>query len=62
MVLALVVFYMIGIGLGIMPEYMKSMLNWGADNFTEIVLLVCFTVGCYVVLQFINRNKHRGEV
>ena len=60
MVLAFGVFYMVGLGIGIVPQFMTEMVDWGADDFTEIVLLVCFTVGCFVVLQFIDRNKHRG--
>ena len=58
---AFVAFYMIGIALGIVPKYMTDTVAWFSENFTVLVIFICFMTSCYVVLQFLNRHKKKDS-
>jgi len=54
---AFVIFYFIGFGFGIIPQPLKDGLAWTGENFTIIVFLICFSIGAFVVLKFLNYSK-----
>ena len=55
--LVFMLIYLIGSGLGIMPQSVKDSAAWLGDNFTSLASVFCFCLGCYVFLQFLTYRK-----
>jgi phage shock protein PspC (stress-responsive transcriptional regulator) len=58
---AFIAFYMVGLGLGIVPQYAKDTVQWGADNFLLIVFFVCFIIAAYLVNKHLSPKKEDHE-
>ena len=56
-VLSFVAFYFVGSVFGIVPQQIQDMVSWGADNFSQIVLLVCLLSAVLLIHEIINRKK-----
>ena len=60
-VLAFVVFFFIGDGMGIIPQSVKSSISWLGENFTALALLTCFLTVAFLINKGLSRKKQRFE-
>jgi hypothetical protein len=51
------VFYVIGWGLNIVPQPLKDMVNWFANNLSLLAFCFCFTLGAYVAIKFLGNRR-----
>jgi hypothetical protein len=61
---ACLLFYLVGYGFGLVPQPLKDLVNWIADNATLLAFAFCFTVGSYVFLRVYthkSKSDYGGE-
>lgn len=60
MILAFVIFYIIGDSLHIIPQSVKDLIDWGASNFELVVFLICFVLVVSLIRTF-KKNKGASQ-
>ena len=53
------IFYIIGSVLGIIPEPLKKIVEWIANNFLLISILAMFTMGFVILLKLLSPKRRQ---
>ena len=53
-------FWVIGDSFHLIPQSLKDLVGWFANNFTLIAFSLCFMVGAYVCLRIIQTQRARA--
>jgi hypothetical protein len=56
-VLVAVLVYCVGAMFNLIPAPIRGLVSWGDENTDALIFLVCFVLGCYVVLKL----RKKGE-
>ena len=55
------IFYIIGSMLGIIPEPLKKIVEWIANNFVLISILLVSSMAFWIMLRLTSKTKRSGQ-
>jgi putative Mn2+ efflux pump MntP len=62
MVLIFGFFYIIGDSLGWIPQSVKDLVSFMADNFNTFAFCFCFVIGSYVFVKVLQTRNKSGDI